>query len=116
MLNQRVGEHQVPVSNYSVLLSPAERPYSTYEKECLAVLFGCEKCRSYLEHKDFELMHDNLDFCYLLKKFKDICRIGTWVLRLAPFKFRVKHNRETDNVVADALPRAFGNMMCEVSN
>jgi len=48
VLKQRVGEDLEPVSYYSRLLSPAERRYSTYEKECLAVLFGCEKCRSYL--------------------------------------------------------------------
>ena len=43
MLNQRVGEDLAPVSYYSHLLSPAERRYSTYEKECMAVLFGCER-------------------------------------------------------------------------
>jgi hypothetical protein len=59
LLNQRVGEHLAPVSYYSRLLSPAERRYSTYERECLAVLFGCEKCRSYLEQSEFELQCDN---------------------------------------------------------
>jgi hypothetical protein len=60
VLNQRVGENLAPVSYYSRLLSPAEPTYSTYERECLAVLFGCEKCRSYLEHREFELQCDNL--------------------------------------------------------
>jgi hypothetical protein len=59
VLNQRVGKHLAPVSYYSRLLSAAERRYSTYERECLAVLFGCERCRSYLEHKEFELQCDN---------------------------------------------------------
>jgi len=54
VLNQRVGG----ISPGFVLQSPVdtlERIYSTYEKEYIAVLFGCEKCRSYLEHKEFEL-------------------------------------------------------------
>jgi len=67
VLNQRVGEELDPISYYSRLLTSAECNYSTYEKECLAVLFGCEKCRSYLEHKQFELHCDNLALCWLLK-------------------------------------------------
>jgi hypothetical protein len=33
--------------------------------------------------------------------------LGRWILRLAPFKFRVKHTRGTDNGVADALSHMF---------
>jgi len=107
ILHQRVGEELAPISYYSRLLTAAERGYSTYEKECLAVIFGCEKCRVYLEHKEFELQCDNLALCWLLKRVKDIGRLGRWILRLAPFKFRVKHTRGVDNVVADALSRMF---------
>ena len=38
---------------------------------------------------------------------KDIGRLGRWILRLAPFKFRVHHTKGTDNVVADSLSRMF---------
>ena len=107
VLNQRVGPDLAPVSYYSRLLTPAERNYSIYEKECLAVLLGCERCRSYLEHKEFELQCDNLSLCWLLKRTKEIGRLGRWVLRLAPFKFKVKHTRGAENVVADALSRMF---------
>ena len=113
VLNQRVGEELAPISYYSRLLAPAERNYSTYEKECLAVLFDCEKCRSYLEHKQFELHCDNLALCWLLKRVKAIGRFGRWVLRLAPFKFKVKHTKGTDNVVADALSRVFEGQILE---
>ena len=107
VLNQCVGDDMAPTSYYSRLLTPAERNYSTYEKECLAILFGCEKCRSYLEHKEFELHCDNLALCWLLKRVKEIGRLGRWVLRLAAFKFRIKHPKGADNVVADALSRMF---------
>jgi len=50
------------ISYYSRLLTLAESKYSTYEKECLAAIFGCEKCCTYLEHKEFEPHCDNLAF------------------------------------------------------
>jgi hypothetical protein len=107
VLQQRVEGHLAPVAYYSRLLTPSERRYSTYEKECLAILFGCERCRCYLEHKEFELECDNLSLCWLLRRTKDVGRLGRWVLRLAPFKFKVRHTRGVDNVVADALSRMF---------
>ena len=73
-----------PIAYYSRLLIPAEINHTTYEKECLAILFGCESYHSYLEHKEFELHCDTLDLCWLLKKSKEIGRLGRWVLRLAP--------------------------------
>jgi hypothetical protein len=79
-----------------------EAKYSAHEKEGLAVVFGCEKCRTYIEHREFELDCDNLSLCWLLKRAKDVGCLGRWVLRLAPTKFRVKHTPGTDNVVADA--------------
>jgi hypothetical protein len=42
VLNQRVGLDLAPIAYCSRLLSTTERVYSSYEKECLAVLFGCE--------------------------------------------------------------------------
>jgi hypothetical protein len=107
VLNQRVDVELAPISYYSRLLTPTEKRYSTYERECLAVVFGCEKCRVYLEHKEFELRSDNLALCWLLRRAKDVGRLGRWVLRLAPFKFRVKHMRGADNVVGDVLSRMF---------
>jgi len=32
-----------------------ERKYSKHKKEGLAIIFGCEKCCTCLEHKEFEL-------------------------------------------------------------
>jgi hypothetical protein len=106
VLHQRVEESLAPIAYYSRLLTGPERKYSTYKKECLAVLFGCEKCRGYLEHKEFELHCDNLALCWLIKRVNDVGRIGRWIVRLAPYKFKVKHVRGVDNVVAYALSRA----------
>jgi len=85
VLHQDVNGVLAPIAYHSRVLTAAERKYSTYEKECLAVLFRCEKCRPYLEHKEFLLHCDNLALCWLLRKTKDVGRMGRWILRLAPF-------------------------------
>jgi hypothetical protein len=51
VLQQRIDGALAPISYHSSILTDAERKYSTYEKECLAILFGYEKCRSYLEQR-----------------------------------------------------------------
>jgi hypothetical protein len=107
VLQQKVNGGLAPISYYSRVLTPTEQKYSTYEKECLAVLFGCEKCHVFLEHKEFELHCDNLALCWLLRRVKEVGRLARWILRLAPFKFRVRHTRGVNNVVADALSRMF---------
>jgi len=48
VLHQWVGGELALISYYSRLLTPAERRYSTYEQEYLAVIFGCDKFRVYL--------------------------------------------------------------------
>jgi hypothetical protein len=49
-------------------------------------------------------MHcDNPALCWLLKTMKDVGCLGSWILRLVPFKFKIKHAQAVDNVVADAL-------------
>jgi hypothetical protein len=107
VLNQRINGQLAPMAFYSKMLGPTERRYSTYEKECLAVVFGCERARSYLGHKEFELHCDNLALCWLFHNVKDLGWLGRWILRLAPFKFKVHHTKGVDNVAADALSRMF---------
>ena len=40
VLNQKVADDLAPVYYYRRILTQAEN-YSTYEKECLAVVYGC---------------------------------------------------------------------------
>jgi hypothetical protein len=107
VLHQKIGEDLAPIAYSSRLLSAVERRYSIHERECLAVIYGCEKYRSYLEHKEFSLFTDNQALAWLLRHAKELGRIGRWVLRLAPFKFRVSHISGKANVVADCLTRQY---------
>jgi hypothetical protein len=52
VLNQEVHGKLAPIAFFSRLLSPSENKYSIYDKECLAVVLGCENFRTFLEHKE----------------------------------------------------------------
>jgi len=54
-----------------------------------------------------ELYCDNLALCWLFRNVKDVGRLGRWILRLAPFKFKVHHTKGVDIVVADSLSWMF---------
>jgi hypothetical protein len=107
VLNQRQEKGLAPIAFTSHLLNPVERKYSIHEKECLAVVWGCERFRVYLEHKEFILHTDNQALSWLLKHVKELGHIGRWILRLAPYKFKVVHIPGKSNVVADCLTRQY---------
>jgi hypothetical protein len=99
---------RLPIAYASRTLSPQERKASsTYELECLAVLFGTDKFRKYIEHQEFLLETDNQALSWLLSHPRQLGKIGRWVVKISALKFQVRHIRGTLNVVADALSRMF---------
>ena len=106
LLQEYEGERQ-PIAFASRTLSLQERKFSAYELECLAVLFGLEKFRPYLEHVEFDLETDNQALTWCLSHPRQLGRIGRWVIRLSSFKFQAHHIRGTQNVIADALSRMY---------
>jgi hypothetical protein len=80
VLHQKSGEDLAPIAYSSRLLSAVERRYSVCERECVAVVYGWENYRSYLEYK-ISLFTDNKALAWLLRHAKELGRIGRWVLR-----------------------------------
>jgi hypothetical protein len=63
-------------------LSTQERKVSsTYELECLAVLFGTE-FRKYTEHQEFILETDNQALSWLLSHPRQLGKIDRWVVKI----------------------------------
>jgi hypothetical protein len=112
--HQREGKGLAPVVFNSRSLSPAEIRYSIHEKECLAVVYGCQNYHSYLERKEFSLYTDNQAFSWLLRYPKEVGRIGRWLLRLAPFKFKVYHISGRSNVVVECLTKQYKDLFTDV--
>jgi hypothetical protein len=75
------------------LTAQGRKASSAYELECLAVLFGIEKFRQYLEHAEFLLKTDNQALSWLLSHPRQLGKIGRWVVRISYLKFKVKHIR-----------------------
>jgi RNase H-like domain found in reverse transcriptase/Integrase zinc binding domain/Integrase core domain len=95
-----------PCAFFSVKLSPAERKYTTTEKECLAVLLSVENFRPYIDGTKFTVVTDHSALLWLLKmKTPPSPRLSRWILRLQGFDFDVVHRKGKEHVVPDALSR-----------
>lgn len=86
-------------------LNELEQKYSIYELEALAVLYGMEAFKYYLEHREFLLETDNKALSWVLARPRKTGRIARWATRILAFKFRVNSIRSSENVVADSLSR-----------
>ena len=104
------------VSYASRSLTDTERRYSQTEKEALALVWACEKFHPYMYGVPFELVTDHkpLEVIYGLKS-KPCARIARWVLRMQPYKFKVKYEPGLKNI-ADPLSRLVGNQKTSSSH
>ena len=94
-----------PVAFISRALGPKNLGLSTYEKECLAILFAIEQWRPYLQHGEFIIKTDHQSLTHL-----DDQRLSTtWqqkaLTKLLGLQFKIQYRQGSDNKVADALSR-----------
>ncbi|XP_061390803.1 uncharacterized protein LOC133326139 [Musca vetustissima] len=94
-----------PVYYMSRKTSDAERKYTSYELEVLAVIEALKRFRVYLIGIKFKLMTDCNAFTKTLDK-KDLCtRVARWILLLQEYDFTVEHRPGTQMRHVDALSR-----------
>ena len=89
-------------------MSPAERKYTTTEREALVVVYACKKFRHYLlgYRIIFHTDHDSLK--YLVNKPDLSGRIARWILLLQEFNYEVVVKSGKSNSNADYLSRERG--------
>ncbi|CAB0004121.1 unnamed protein product [Nesidiocoris tenuis] len=104
-LGQSVDNKIYPVAFASRKLKPAERNYSAYELEMLAVIFGVTKFRVYLETTKFDLFTDHKALTTLTKVKQEKGRLIRWQLLLMPFRYEAHHISGSNNGFADYLSR-----------
>jgi hypothetical protein len=89
----------------SKTLNNAQMNYTTTEKKLLAVVFACEKFRSYLVGLPVLIFSDHTKLKYLLSKKDSKARLVRWILLLQRFDITIKNKKDTKNIIADHMSR-----------
>ncbi|GFR95779.1 Pol polyprotein [Elysia marginata] len=99
-----------PVAYASGSLTPTERRYSQIEKECLGIVWACERFDKYLTGlAHFTAVTDHKPLLPIVNK-KDIpeapTRCQRMLIRLMRFNFTLEYTKGINLTVADALSRS----------
>ncbi|KAK1666319.1 hypothetical protein QYE76_054478 [Lolium multiflorum] len=105
VLGQRVDKKLNVIHYASKTLDAAQRNYATTEKELLAVVFACDKFRSYIVDSKVTIHTDHAAIRYLMQKKDAKPRLIRWVLLLQEFDLHIVDRKGADNPVADNLSR-----------
>ncbi|KAK1670361.1 hypothetical protein QYE76_058520 [Lolium multiflorum] len=103
VLGQRVDKKLNDIHYASKTLDAAQRNYGTTEKELLAVVFACDKFRSYIVDSKVTIHTDHAAIRYLMQKKDAKPRLIRWVLLLQEFDLHIIDRKGADNPVADNL-------------
>ncbi|KAL7871425.1 hypothetical protein SRHO_G00064080 [Serrasalmus rhombeus] len=105
LMQQDETGKEVVVAYASRTLHKSEKPYSTTEKECLAVIWALEHFRPYIEGLPVTVYTDHSSLRWLMSWQNPTGRLARWCLRLQDFDIRIIHKPGARNQVPDALSR-----------
>ena len=104
-----------PISFFSKKLSSPQQNYSTYERECLAVVAALEHFRVYLLGHPFRLRTDHKALKWLFSKEpKASPRVSGWIATLMEYPVVIEYICGTENTIADILSRLSGHAVDDV--
>src|SRR6266513_5312891 len=89
VLGQRVHKKFNVIHYASKTLDSAQKNYATTEKEFLAVLFACDKFRSYIVDSKVIVHTGHAAIKYLMEKKYAKPRLVRWVLLLHEFDLHI---------------------------
>lgn len=104
LLGQLINGVIRPVAYFSKHLSPAQKRYSTTQKELLAIVLSCEHFHQYLYGKSFEVFSDHQPLSWVLSN-KKLNSMARWIIRLNAYDFKIIYKKGKININADALSR-----------
>ena len=98
-----------PITFASRSLLKTEQSYAQIEKECLAIVFGCERFKQYLLGRDsiqVESDHKPLEVIFKKSLLSAPKRLHRMLLRLQKYNLQVKYKRGSEMYIADLLSHA----------
>ena len=94
-----------PIAFESKKLDCAQRNYSAYERELLAIVHALKKWRHYLYGATFEVRTDHESLKWLSNQKELTGRKARWTQILQEFDLQLRYQKGKFNIVADALSR-----------
>ena len=105
LLQEQPDGNLLPVGYWSRSLTPAEKNYSSTEKECLAIVWATLHLRPYLERSRFTIRTDHDALKWLLNLRDPRGRLARWGLRLQEFDFDIQYRPGSSHALADGPSR-----------
>lgn len=107
VLQQRRGNIWVPLGFFSRKLTSAQKSYSPYDRELLAIYEGIKHFKYMVEARTFVVFTDHkpITFAYTTKRDNCSPRQLRYLDFISQFTTEIRHVSGQDNVVADALSR-----------
>jgi hypothetical protein len=100
-----------PIAFFSGSFNSAQRKYSSWEREALAVILGVKRFHHFLQPAPFTIVTDNKINTYLLKPNQPLTNARTtrWQLFLGQYKYKIVHRPGEELYLEDGLSRAIIN-------
>ena len=101
LMQKTPGKENNKIISYSSRsLTTAEQNYSQIERECLSLVFGCERNRLFLLGRHFDLYNDHKALMHILNnpRANVPLRIERLTLRLQGYDFTLKHVMSEQNI------------------
>lgn len=94
-----------PVYFFSKKFTKCQRNYSVIEKEALALLLALQKFEVYLGESPILVYTDHNPLLFLTRMSNTNQRLMQWFLIVQEYHLDIRHTKEIDNIIADALSR-----------
>lgn len=107
VLQQRDGPGWVPLGFFSKTLSAAQKKYSTYDRELLAIHRAIQHFRPILEGREFSIRTDHRPLAYAFRQPNENAppQRTRYLNFISQFSTDIRHIAGESNVVADSLSR-----------
>ena len=106
-LEQRISNSWKPMAFFSRTFTPAQRMYSTCDRELTVIFESVKYFRHFLEGQNFSVVTDHKPLTYALSQnsSKASPRQQRQLTYISQFTSNIQYQPGTDNVVADSLSR-----------